>query len=152
MKTLQGMAAASLLLACSSASAGADVRALPVPAATIYPNDIITNAFVTERRFRVTERSVAGFATRRSELVGMQARRRLLAGKPVPLAALGMAQIVKRGAIVSAHYDGEGLSILTTLIALQDGAEGDLIDARNSESGVVVRAMVRGDGSLTVTE
>ena len=145
------LAAAAMFLP-SGAGMASEVRELPVPAATIYPNDLITNALITERRFHVTVKSVVGYATDRGDLVGKQARRRLVAGKPIPLSAITIPLAVKRGAMVAATYNEDGFAISGSLIALQDGAEGDVIDARNSSTGVVVRATVRGDGTLAVAQ
>ena len=128
----------------------ADVRELPVPTATIYPNDIITGSLLAERWFRVTSTSVAGFATDRTGLIGKQARRRLVAGKPVPLSALGTPVAVRRGAIVSAGYSEPGFSISVSLVAMQDGTAGDVITAKNAATGALVRAVVQSDGSLLV--
>ncbi len=132
--------------------AAAELRGLPVPAATIHANDTITMSMVTDRQFRVTPTSLAGYATSRGQMIGMQARRRLIAGRPVPLAALKIPTAVKRGASVSATYTDEGVSIATFLIALQDGAAGDVITARNPATGAVIRASVNADGSLNVGE
>ncbi len=151
-QTILKCARACLIAPVLLPAARADVLDLPVPAATIYPNDIITNLSLTERRFHATPKSVAGFATARSELIGKQARRTLQAGRPVPLTALGVARAVKRGSAVSALYGDDGLSITVLLTALQDGAEGDAIDARNPETGAIVRTRVKGDGTLMVLE
>jgi flagellar basal body P-ring formation protein FlgA len=128
----------------------AEIRDLPVPAATILPNTIITVAQIRPRSFRVTSTSVAGFATVESEILGKQARRRLIAGKPIPLASLTLPFAIRRGTIAAALYHDEGFTISISLVALADGAAGDMIEARNIETGTVVLARVRADGSLTV--
>ena len=137
-----------LCFALAADTATAEIRSLPVPAATILASDMITAGMVTDRQFRVTATSTAGFATNREQLMGRQARRRLVAGKPIPLNALQMPTAVKRGAGVPAVYADGGISISTSLVALQDGAAGDVITARNPQTGVVVRASVNADGSL----
>ena len=141
----------TLVLAWEAVSATAEIRGLPVPTKTIPLNAIITGEQVTDRRFKVTATSINGFATERSELIGKQARRRLLAGKPVPLAALAEPVAVRRGAAVTATYQEDGFSISTSLIALQDGAAGETIEARNVATGSTVRATVRTDGTLAVS-
>ena len=131
--------------------AAGDIRDLPVPAVTIYPNDIITSGSITQRRFRVTSTSIIGFATDSASIIGTQARRRLVAGRPIPLAAFGVPIAIRRGANVPASYMEEGFSITASLVALQDGMAGDVIEARNNGTGVLVRATVQADGSLQVT-
>ena len=130
--------------------AAGDIRDLPVPAITIYPNDIITSGSIIQRRFRVTSTSIIGFATDSASIIGTQARRRLVAGRPIPLAAFGVPIAVRRGANVLANYMEEGFSITAALTALQDGMAGDVIEARNNGTGVVVRATVQVDGTLRV--
>ncbi len=139
-----------LVMALTGSQAAAEIRDLPVPAVTIYPNDIISGTLLVERRFRVTSTSLVGFATSRAGIVGKQTRRRLSAGKPIPLSALGTPLAVRRGATVSASYFEQGFSISTLLVALQDGSVGDVIDARNTSSGTLVRALVQSDGSVVV--
>ena len=131
--------------------AAADIRDLPVPAVTIYPNDIITTGSITQRRFRVTSTSIIGFATDSASIIGTQARRRLVAGRPIPLAAFGVPIAIRRGDNVSANYMEEGFSITASLMAMQDGMAGDVIEARNNGTGVLVRATVQADGTLRVT-
>ena len=137
-------------MAIAAPAEAADIRDLPVPAVTIYPNDIITTGSITQRRFRVTSTSIIGFATDSASIIGTQARRRLVAGRPIPLAAFGVPIAVRRGANVLANYMEEGFSITAALTALQDGMAGDVIEARNNGTGVVVRATVQVDGTLRV--
>lgn len=127
-----------------------DVRDLPVPNATIYPDSVITSAQVMPRKFRVTDTSTNGFVTDMSQVIGKQARRRLIAGKPIPLSAIATPFAVHRGGIVTATYEEEGFSISTTLIALSDGAAGDVIQARNPETGIILPVAVQDDGSVAV--
>ncbi len=147
---LRPLFAVPMLIACAP-SAAADVRALPVPNVTIHVNDVITAALVIERNFRVTTTSIAGFATDRGAIIGKQARRTLVAGKPIPLLALGAAIAIRRGATISAVYNDEGFSITASLIALQDGSAGDTIEARNNASGIQVNATVQSDGTVLVS-
>lgn len=145
-----GTALALLALSSGLPRAAAEIRDLPVPAATILPNTVITGKQIRARSFKVTATSIAGFATEASEIVGKQSRRRLFAGKPVPLSALAMPFTVRRGAVVAAVFQDNGFSIATSLVALQDGAEGDVIEARNAATGIIVLAKVKPDGTLEV--
>lgn len=129
----------------------AEIRDLPVPAVAISSNEIISGEHLATRRFRVTPASVAGFALDAGFLLGKQARRRLAAGKPIPLSAIGEPIAVRRGATVQARYSDAGLSITASVVALTDGFEGDEIQARNPASGSVVDAVVQADGSLLVS-
>lgn len=131
-------------------SARADIRDLPVPNATIYPETLITESQVVPRSFRVTETSTNGFVTDMAQVVGKQARRRLIAGKPIPLSAISAPFAVRRGGVVTATYEEEGFSISTTLVALSDGVAGDVIQARNPDTGIVLPVAVQEDGTVAV--
>ena len=143
-------ALAMLLMASAMPDAAAEIRDLPVPAAMIFPNTVITRTHVKPRRFKVTPTSTVGFATDVSQIVGKQTRRRLVAGKPIPLSSLSLPYAVRRGAVVAVLYQENGFSITASLVALADGAEGDVIEARNTVTGSVVTAKVRSDGTLAV--
>lgn len=142
----------ALCLALAPVSVAAEIRNLPVPATTILANETITAGMVVQRQFRVTATSTMGIATSRDQLTGKQARRRLVAGKPIPMSALQMPLAVKRGAGAPAVYATGGITISAYLVALQDGAAGDVITARNPETGIAVRVSVQPDGSLRVAD
>jgi flagellar basal body P-ring formation protein FlgA len=147
----RGLAAALVLLATAAVSpAKAEIRDLPVPSATIYPDDVISESQIVARRFRVTPTSTNGYVTDMAQIIGKQARRRLIAGKPIPVAALSSPFAVRRGGLVTATYAEDGFSISTTLVALTDGVSGDVIQARNPETGIVIQVAVNSDGSVSV--
>lgn len=147
-RRLTGIALAMLVM--PHARTAAEVRNLPVPVATILPNTTITSAQIRARSFKVTATSVAGFATEESEILGKQTRRRLIAGKPIPLSSLTLPLAIRRGMVAAAVYHESGFTIAVPLVALSDGAAGDIIEARNAETGAIVLARVKPDGSLAV--
>ena len=101
-------------------------------AVVIYPGDVIGDDMLADlpagRRRRRRRRSPRS----RSAVVGKMARRTLLPGQAIPLAALDNPRLVSNGArgASSIYVDG-GLTIVTTGAALQDGAVGDVIKVRN---------------------
>ena len=60
-------------------------------------------------------------------------------------------KLVANGAEVKLVYVEGGLLIFTTGAALQDGATGDFVKVRNSDSGVTVSGAVQPDGSVRVS-
>lgn len=140
------------LLAADAAVASGDmsIRSLPVPVDTILPGEIITADRLTERQFKTTPRSLAGVATRVTEVVGRETRRRLLAGTPISLAGLSEPFAVKRGTVSSAVYREDGFSISTQVIVLADGVEGEVIDARATDTGAIIKVEVLPGGELQV--
>jgi flagella basal body P-ring formation protein FlgA len=148
---------ASLVISLTAVSVmadtgGASIRSLPVPAATIYPGELVTPERLTERQFRTTPRSLEGIATDKGEIVGKETRLRLVAGKPIALAGLGIPFAVKRGASVVASYRDEGFSISTRVVTLSDGSEGDIIEARAAETGAIIKVEVLPGGDLAIVD
>lgn len=145
----------ALFVACLSVNAMADaagtsIRSLPVPAVTIYPGEVVTPERLTERQFRTTSHSLTGIAVDKGDVIGKAARLRLVAGKPIALGGLGTPLAVKRGASAVASYREEGFSISTRVVALSDGSEGDVIDARATETGALIKVEILPGGELTV--
>lgn len=134
----------------SPAANGASIRSLPVPVQTIYPGQAIRASQLMARKFQTTATSLNGIATDAREITGKEARRRLSAGQPIPLSVLQAPLSVRRGATSLASYDDDGLSISTPVTILQDGATGDVIDARNMSTGAVIKVVVLADGSVKV--
>lgn len=126
------------------------IRSLPVPVATIMPGEVIAPEQLLMRRFKTTPESLAGIATESADVVGKEARGRLIAGKPIVIAKLGIPVLVRRGARVTAHYREEGFSISTSVIALSDGSAGSIIDARGVETGAIVKVEILEDGELVI--
>jgi flagellar basal body P-ring formation protein FlgA len=83
---------------------------------------------------------------------GRIAKRALISGKPISLSFLRLAGAVAQGNPTKVILEKNGLVITTLLIPLQSGIAGQTIDARNPESGKIVRAIINADGSLQIGE
>jgi flagella basal body P-ring formation protein FlgA len=123
---------------------------LPTPRIVIYPGDIIRDDMLADRPTE-TAAGMGPFAVTRSQLVGKMARRTLLPGAAVPLAGINNPRLVANGADVQLVYTEGGLTIVTVGAALQDGAVGDIVKVRNSDSGVTVSGAVQPDGTVRVS-
>ena len=60
-------------------------------------------------------------------------------------------RVVANGAEVQIVFEDGGLMIVTVGAALQDGAVGDVIKVRNSDSGVTISGAVQPDGTVRVS-
>jgi flagellar basal body P-ring formation protein FlgA len=140
----------STLLAVMSVagSATAEIRSLPVPAVTVYPGETITAAMLTEKQFTGTAQSLNAAVASPQLIVGQVAKRTLLAGRSIPLNSVKPADVVKQGMLTAAVFKSGGLVISTTAVALESGMPGEVIEARNPETGIVIRATVEADGTL----
>lgn len=130
--------------------ARAQIEPIPVPKAVIYPGDVIRDHMLTDRAFRGALSAKGNIVARRDGLVGKMARRTLLPGQPVPRIAVREPYLVRQGESRMATYRAGGLIISARITALEPGSAGEVISARNPESGLTIRAMVEPDGSLRV--
>jgi flagellar basal body P-ring formation protein FlgA len=137
---------AALVLCAAGAAAG---ERRPVPNVTIYPGDIIREPMLSDADFPDAVASSV-FATSHESIVGKIAKRTLLPGSAIPLNAIGVPRVVSIGAMVRLVYEEDGLEISTYASALQNGAAGDVISVRNTESGVTISGVIRPDGSIHV--
>ncbi len=134
----------------SDLGAFAQDAALPTPKVVIYPGDIIRDDMLADLPAD-TAKGIGPFAEARSQLVGKMARRTLLPGAAIPLAGIDNPRLVANGAEVKLVFVDSGLTIVTVGAAMQDGAAGDVIKVRNSDSGVTVTGAVQPDGSVRVS-
>lgn len=144
-------ALASLLLALGPAHArdGVDI-ALPVPRTTVYPGDTIDADALLERLFVARTVARGSVFEAREALIGKVARRTLLPGQPIPINAIRDPYAVSQGKPAQLVFKAEGLTITSTAIALQNGSIGDVVAARNVDSGTIVKGTVQPDGTLRV--
>jgi len=124
--------------------------AAPTPRVVIYPGDIIREDMLADLPAN-TAKGMEQYAETRSAVVGKMSHRTLLPGAAIPLAGLDSPRLVSNGAPVELMYMEGGLTIVTQGSAMQDGAAGDVIKVRNSDSGVTVTGAVQRDGTVRVS-
>jgi flagella basal body P-ring formation protein FlgA len=133
----------------AAAAHGEDV-VVAVPTVTIYPGDVIGDEQIIERAFAPGTLGKFAIAQDRTMLVGKVARRTLLPGKPIPLNGVKDPDVVSRGGSVLAIYKSGGLTISSVVQPLRAGGVGDIIEARNMDSGKIIRGAIQADGTLRV--
>ena len=84
------------------------------------------------------------------EAVGMQLKRQIQAGQPLPAADLIRPAIVQRDSLVRMQLETRGLSLSGQGVALESGARGERIRIRNNNSRAVLEAEVIGPGEVRV--
>jgi flagella basal body P-ring formation protein FlgA len=136
-------------IAVRVSGAVADVIDLPVavtrlPAGAIPgPDDV--------RMARVHVASVhAEVARDPAMVIGMQLKRQLQAGVPIPVAELMLPTQISRGDPVRLQLQVGGLSVMGQGVALESGAAGEQIRVRNVSSQAVLRAEVVAPGVVRV--
>ena len=148
---IAGLAAPTMLvLAALYGPALAQETAAPTPTAVIYPGDVVRDDMIADSPQGGVRDGAGPFVEDRALVVGKVARLTLLPGHAIPYAGVSNRKLVANGAEVKLVYSEGGLVIMTTGAALQDGAIGDVVRVRNSDSGVTVSGAVQADGSVKV--
>jgi len=145
--TLRALGWVLAIAAPSCAGAPALCQPLPTPKSVIYPGDVITDDRLTDLD---VDSEADGMVSLRPQALGKVAARTLLPGRPIPLAALATPRTVRNGGAVHLVFREGALEIVASGSALQDGAIGDLVRARNDDSGVTVVGSVQADGSVLI--
>jgi flagella basal body P-ring formation protein FlgA len=156
MRTLQGQRwafwLAALVAALASAHsvlpASAQELLLPVPKATVYPGDALSEELLVQRAFIAHTVARPTVFEARAALVGKVARRTLLPGQPIPISAVRDPYLVMQGKTALVVFDHGGLIITMQALALQNGGVGDVVTLRNVDSGTVIKGTVAPDGSI----
>jgi flagellar basal body P-ring formation protein FlgA len=122
-----------------------------VPTQIIYPGDEIQPSQL--QMVEVTNPDLAGgYAQDVNEVKGMVSTRTLLPGRTIMVATLRLPYTVKRGEKILLIYDQGGLKITASGTPLDNAITGELIRARNTDTGVIISGTVMQDGSVLVEQ
>jgi flagella basal body P-ring formation protein FlgA len=140
------------LVGLTSEAQSQQSRTLPVPTITIYPGETIREGVLVERDFSAQMVANLPIVEATHLLIGKVARRTLLPGQLVPRNAIEEARLVERGKPIQVVFKEAGMTIITVASALQSGGLGEMVQARNLDSGVTIVGTVQADGTLRVGE
>lgn len=84
------------------------------------------------------------------KLVGMTARRVVLAGRPVKNSDLIAPQIIERGQYLTLSLKNNMMNLTTQVKALENGAKGDIIRVLNTSSNQTLQAIVLSNSEAQV--
>lgn len=132
------------------ASAQAPGESVLIPNRVIYPGETIELGALKEVTLIPGKHKPDGMATRSEDLQGKVAKRTLLPGRYIPVAAIREAWLVEQGASVQVYFTAGALTISAAGVTLQPGAAGDLIKVRNVDSGKIISGTVMADGTVKV--
>jgi len=127
--------------------AAASPVTLPVPARDIPRGGVITEDDIDF--MATTDGSSRQFIADAALMIGKETRRPLMRGEPIRASDLKSPILIKRGASVIIVLESPGLRLTQVSIALENGAEGDLIAFRNANSGTEIKASVVSPGLAT---
>ncbi len=123
---------------------------VPVLSHPIKPGDIINPEDIVWQK--LPERRVKGkIITSLDEMVGYQPRNRTLASND-PLRKLDLIklQTIKRGSLVLAYIDNQGISVQMQAKALDGGAAGEKIRLQNTDSNKILSGTIDAAGNVKI--
>lgn len=126
-------------------SGGAAV--FPALKVTAYPGDTITAEMVVLLPAG-HQTGLGNIVTDKESVIGKTARRTLMPGQPIPVNALREPYAVHQGKTVSLVFQSGNITITGVALALESGSAGEIVSARNPDSGIVIHGVVQADGSL----
>lgn len=137
------------ILSTMAGSAMAEMGFAVVPTSIIYPGEIVTENRLQE--VEVTNPNLApGYAKSSGEVVGLISKKTLLPGRTISLNALREPFAITRGSTVRLTFSMGTMLISAAGTPLTDAAVGDVIRARNLDSGVIVSGTAMADGTIHV--
>lgn len=118
-----------------------------VPDSVIYPGQKISREMVREVDV-INPNLRPGYAKIIAEVDGFVTRRTLLPGRVIPVSALREAYVIERGKKVALVFSNNKMIITAQGVALQNGGLGEVIKARNLDSGIIVSGIIMQNGTL----
>ena len=131
---------AALLATISTATAQSIVATR-----TIRSQTILTATDVSQM-----EQTIPGTYLSAEEVVGLEARVVLYAGRPIRIDDIGPPALIERNQIVTLYYTTGGLTIAAEARALARAGVGDRLRVMNLASRSVVTGWVEENGSVSV--
>lgn len=120
-----------------------------MPLRRIEAGEVVQEADLGE--FRLAAATVkSSLLLHPAEMVGKEARRPLMAERPVSEGSLSAPRTVLRGTAVTISLGHDGLTLAAPGKSLEDGALGQLIRVVNTQSNKIIHAEVVGDAEVRV--
>ncbi len=126
------------------------IRQIPVLSRSLEKDEKITTSDIAyigieERKLR------RGYVTDENALIGKVAARGIAAGKPVMPSLLASEKVISKGAMVTAIYKSELLQLSDSVLAMEDGAVGEVIRLKNTNSNKVIHGKVTAANTVELT-
>jgi flagella basal body P-ring formation protein FlgA len=122
----------------------------PVTAVAI-PQDAVIRAEDLRMARVVRTSSDHDIARTAGQAVGMQPRRPIAAGQPLRLSDLMRPAMVRKGELVQVELISAGLAVSGQALAVDGGADGEVIRVQNPNSHLYLFGQVVGPGLVSVT-
>ena len=122
---------------------------VPVLTARLLPGEVIKAEDLEWARTRL-DRIASSAMLDPSQIIGKTPRRPLRAGEPIKANDLETALTIRKGSLVTMILQSPQMVLTVTGRALEDGAEGQLIQVANTKSERIVHAVVQDANTVTV--
>lgn len=133
--------ALSLMLLAGGAAAETAVASRTIPAHSIIGvEDVLLRDLI-----------VPGAVSDPNQIIGMEAKVSLYAGRPIRPGDVGFPSIVERNQVIKLIYQRHGLTITTEGRALDRAGPGDVIRVMNLASRTTIAARIGADGAAFVS-
>ncbi len=86
------------------------------------------------------------------KLIGMTARRTIIAGRPIKNTDIIAPEVIKRGSLLTLSLNSGAMNLTTQVKALESGAKGDVIRVVNIASNKTLQALVMGSGEVAIVQ
>ncbi len=129
------------------------IAPMAAPADTVVPaRTIPARSVISASDLMVQDAIVPGAVSDPEQIIGMEARVALYAGRPVRAGDVGFPAVVDRNQIVPLIYESTILTIRTEGRALDRAGPGELIRVMNLSSRSTVTARIGVDGAAYVSQ
>lgn len=125
------------------------VAEVPVLANRVLRGDIIKSTDVKWVRMRA-DRVQADILLHMDDLIGMTPKRGIRAGAAIRVTDVQRPQLVKKNDLVTIVHHVPNMILTAQGKALQNGADGDIIQIKNAQSTQVIEAEIIGPGRVAV--
>lgn len=122
---------------------------VPVLKARVLRGDLITEDHIEWTKLKA-DRVQQDVIVDAQDLIGMTPKRGLRAGTPIRSIEVGRPVMVKKNSLVTVIHQVRNMTLTAQGKALQNGADGELIQILNARSNQVIEAEVVGPGRVAV--
>ncbi|PCJ97536.1 MAG: flagella basal body P-ring formation protein FlgA [Zetaproteobacteria bacterium] len=127
------------------------VITVPVLADNLQSGRIITGQDI--RHIKIKERDFTrDTIVDASTLIGMTARRVIIAGRPIRASDMIAPMLIERGEIVTLFLNIGSMALTTQAKALQSGSKGDIIRVVNTASNKTLQAIITGSNQVSILQ
>lgn len=122
-------------------------------AETVVPSQTLrANTIIAPHDLVVRGVDTPGAISDPADIIGLETRVTLYAGRPIPPSSIGPPALVTRNQLVVLRYAAGGLNILVDGRSLGRGGEGDRVRVMNLSSRSTLFGTVQPDGTIEVSQ